>query len=146
MHFTNEDNTQRAFHVHLPEIPAGLTLRRATAEDYDGVMKISEGVLDVTDYLPSLYHQYLAHPTRYMFLAEIDKHIVCIDHKNIKLIHKLVTFKSTSRFRVGGRGWRWHHKFPSFPRFVVFRLLVSILSKLKYGNCWVIEKKVMQWN
>ena len=106
MPFTNEDNTlyQRAFHVHLPEIPAGLTLRRATAEDYDGVMKISEGVLDATDYLPSLYHQYLAHPTRYMFVAEIDKYIVCIDHKNIKLFQNLVTFKSTSRIRVGGRG------------------------------------------
>ena len=79
MYFTTEDKAlyHIAFHVDLPEIPAGLTLRRATAEDYDGVMKITEGVLDSTDYLPTLYHQYLAHPTRYLFVAEIDKQIVC---------------------------------------------------------------------
>ena len=78
--FTSEDNAlyQRLTHQDLPAIPTGLTIRKARPDDYDAVMGFSEGVLDGTDYLPALYHEYLAHPTRYLYVAVFNGDVVSI--------------------------------------------------------------------
>ena len=88
MYFTNEDSDlyQRLFHIDVPEVPAGVTLRAARVDDYQAIMGFSEGLLYGRDYLPGLYHRYMAHPTRYLYVAEIDGKVVsfnlCNNHDN----------------------------------------------------------------
>ena len=83
MHFTTEDNALylRALHLDLPSIPDGLTKRRATAENYDGVMGFSEGGRLLIICLPCIIS--IVHPKRYLFVADIDKQLVCIIIKTI---------------------------------------------------------------
>ena len=54
----------------VTEPPPGVTVRRATLADYQGVMGISQGLCDGLDYLPDLYPEYARDPNRHMFLAK----------------------------------------------------------------------------
>ena len=78
INFTPEDHKlyQRIYHQDLPKVPPGIRVRRATTNDYDAIMGFSEGVLDGTDYLPALYHQYMSNPLRFPFVAEVDGRVV----------------------------------------------------------------------
>ena len=58
------------------EVPAGVTLRAARVDDYQAIMEFSEGLVNGRDYLPGLYHRYLANPTRYLSVAELDGKVV----------------------------------------------------------------------
>ena len=78
MNYSAEDKAlyRRIYQNDLPDIPEGLTLRRATADDYDDIIEFSKAVprgtdylSDGRDYLPYLYHQRLAHPLRHLFVA-----------------------------------------------------------------------------
>ncbi|XP_068128237.1 probable N-acetyltransferase 16 isoform X2 [Hyperolius riggenbachi] len=48
----------------------------ATAEDYEEVMSISEGIYNGKDYLPFRYHAWLKEPNRRMFLCKKEGKIV----------------------------------------------------------------------
>ena len=85
MMYSAEDKAlyRRIYQDELADIPEGLTLRRATADDYDDIIKFSKAVPNGTDilsvgrdYLPFLYHERLAHPSKYLFVAEKNKQAV----------------------------------------------------------------------
>ncbi|KAG8431644.1 hypothetical protein GDO86_020628 [Hymenochirus boettgeri] len=49
---------------------------QATADDYDEVMSISVGIYKGMDYLPAMYHRWLADPKRSMFVAKSEGKVV----------------------------------------------------------------------
>ena len=53
-----------------------LEYRRATLEDYEGVMDINRNVYNGLDYLPDLYDRYISDPFRLAYVAVIDGKIV----------------------------------------------------------------------
>ena len=56
--------------------PLEVTVRAATPGDYSGVLDVSEGIYDGQDYLPLLYHRYLADPWRKCFVCEQGGQVV----------------------------------------------------------------------
>ena len=60
----------------VAEPPPGVTLRRATLGDYQGILGISQGLFDGIDCLPDLYPEYVRDPNGHMFLAEKRGYVV----------------------------------------------------------------------
>ena len=88
MCFTKKDSDlyQYLIHIDVPEVPAGVTLRAARVDDYQAITGFSKRLLYGRYYLLGLYHRYMAHPTRYIYVAEIDGKVVsfnlCNNHDN----------------------------------------------------------------
>ena len=53
-------------------------MRRATADDYEAIVRISKDIYDGLDYLPSIYFRLLEHPNRCVQVAEWDGEIVSV--------------------------------------------------------------------
>ena len=53
-----------------------IIVRRATPDDYDGVMAISKGVYDGLDYLPQQYHELYQNKNSNFFVGEYKGQIV----------------------------------------------------------------------
>ncbi|KAM8973807.1 histidine N-acetyltransferase-like isoform 2-T2 [Pelodytes ibericus] len=60
-------------------IAADMNVLPATADDYEGVMAISEGIYMGVDYLPLRYPAWLKDPQRRMFVAKSDGRVVGFD-------------------------------------------------------------------
>ena len=98
MHFTTEDNALylRALNLDLPSIPDGLTMRRATAENYDGVMGFSEGVLGgrlLIICLPCIIS--IVHPKRYLLWPTLINNLYVLLLKPFTLISSRNAHEST---------------------------------------------------
>ena len=78
MQFPQEDKTlyRSKMNKDLPEIPAGVMLRNATADDYQPIIEFSKDICPGRDYLKAMYHKYLVHPLRYLFVAELNHRVV----------------------------------------------------------------------
>ena len=64
--------------VRQPDLPPGVTLRRARLEDREAIMEMSR-MADISgghDYLGIRYQEYAADPDRYMYLAEKEGKVV----------------------------------------------------------------------
>ena len=48
---------------------ADFTFRRARPDDYEGVMRISDGIYGGRDIIPSVYHDYIQDPNRLFYVA-----------------------------------------------------------------------------
>ena len=51
-------------------------VRRATVDDYDGVVRISKGIYEGRDILPDMYFKCMANPAKNGVVAELDGEIV----------------------------------------------------------------------
>ena len=49
--------------------PPGVTLRRATAADFEGLRELTADTLERTDYLMAHYKRYLGDPHKYFYVA-----------------------------------------------------------------------------
>ena len=55
-----------------------MVVRRATADDYEAIVRISKDIYDGLDYLPRIYFRLLEHPNRCVHVAEWDGEIVSV--------------------------------------------------------------------
>ena len=55
-----------------------VVVRRATPDDYDAIIRISEGIYDGYDYVPDIYFKCLEDPNRCMQVAEWNGKVVSI--------------------------------------------------------------------
>ncbi len=53
-----------------------INIRKATVDDYEGVLNINTDVYDGTDYLPIMYHHFIRDPKADCYVAEVDGKIV----------------------------------------------------------------------
>lgn len=53
-----------------------IVVRRATADDYEAVMNITDDLWDGNDYLPTLYHVFLQTKQHVFYVAEIHGRLV----------------------------------------------------------------------
>nr|XP_032820217.1 probable N-acetyltransferase 16 [Petromyzon marinus] len=56
-----------------------LVFNLARPEDYEEVMRMSEGIYEGKDYLPSIYHDWLKDPNRTVMLAQLQGRIVALE-------------------------------------------------------------------
>ena len=53
-----------------------VVVRRATPDDYDAIVRLSEGLYEGYDYVPDIYFKCLEDPNRYMQVAEWNGKVV----------------------------------------------------------------------
>ena len=67
--------------LKAPDVPDGVNIRLAEPKDYNSVMEMSSSsdIFEGHDYLSIRYEEYAKDPDRYMFLAEKNNKVVCMN-------------------------------------------------------------------
>ena len=60
-----------------------LAVRLAKEQDFQDVLKVSQGVYDGRDYLPFVFHRWLKTPGKYMFVGELHGKIIAFQAANV---------------------------------------------------------------
>ena len=74
---------------------ADFTFRRARPDDYEGVMRISDGIYGGRDILPSVYHDYIQDPNRLFYVAVNKRNGQIVSTMNSVEILQAFAFKFT---------------------------------------------------
>ena len=78
---------ERMYGKKVTEPPPGLIMRKATAQDYEAVLQLSDGTEPyfALDHMSALYHEFLQDPSRHMYVAELQGEVVRWRRKLVEL-------------------------------------------------------------
>ncbi|XP_078619525.1 histidine N-acetyltransferase-like [Branchiostoma floridae x Branchiostoma japonicum] len=61
---------------NMADLSQNLSVRLASHEDYDAVIRMSKDIYGETDYLPAFYHSFIDDPNTRVFIAVLGKQVV----------------------------------------------------------------------
>ena len=100
--------------------PTGITLRRATAADFEGLRELTADTLQGADFLTAYYHRYLSNPRKYFYVAvNNDGKVVRVVNQRYSIQIGVSMQSSSARYKAA-----------------IIRILTSPLMPQKSKTCF----------